>query len=223
VLIDASRDGGVWWFPQGGGAGGFDAAQHHQGAAFAAYLRSRGHEVDVLPRPYKITRSLLDSYEIVVRANAFTGYTSDEVKAYQAYVEGGGGLLLLNDHMRFASPDQVGAAFGIVFAGVTYGAQLMGPLEEHAIARGVGPLAYLVGSAITSAPESATIVGRLTADGWADLDLDQILGDGDLVAPAVLGAMKRGEGRMVFSGDTNMWQTVPQPLVDNVLEWLAGS
>jgi len=223
ILIDASRDGGVWWYPQSSASGGFDPDQPHQGSALAAYLRERGHVVHELPRPHTITRSLLDSYEIVIRANAFSGYTSDEVAAYRGYVDGGGGLLLLSDHMRFAAPDQVGASFGIVFAGLTRGAQLLDSLEEHAISRGVGPLSYLVGSAIVAAPESATIVGRLTLDGWADMDFDEVKGDLDVVAPAVLGAMKRGRGRIVFSGDTNMWQTVPRPLVGNVLEWLAES
>jgi hypothetical protein len=47
VLIDASKDGGLWWFPQ---AGTFDAAQYHQGKAFAHSLRQDGAEVVELGR-----------------------------------------------------------------------------------------------------------------------------------------------------------------------------
>jgi hypothetical protein len=32
ILIDASKDGGLWWFPQ---VHPFDAEQYHQGKAFA--------------------------------------------------------------------------------------------------------------------------------------------------------------------------------------------
>lgn len=37
--------------------------------------------------------------------------------------------------------------------------------------------------------------------------------------PAVLGVMPYGAGRIVFCGDVNMWEWIPQPLVSNVLEW----
>ena len=223
ILVDASRDGGVWWYPQSGHDGGFDPEQDHQGSALAGYLRERGYRVDELPRPHRITRELLDSYEIVIRANAFSGYTAEEVASYEAYVDGGGALLLLNDHMRYAAPDQVGAAFGIVFEGITRGVQLFDELSEHAITKDVGALVYGVGSAIVEAPEAAAIVGRLSANGYADLDFDEVLGPGDIVGPAVLGAVQWGRGRIVFSGDTNMWEAVPLPLVANVLEWLGGS
>lgn len=223
ILVDASRDGGVWWFPQPGQVGGYDPGLHHQGKALADHLRSLGYRVDELPRPYTITRALLDSYDIVIRASAFSGYAPDEVSAYAKYVEQGGRLLLLNDHMRYAAPDAVGAAFGIVFAGITRGVQLLDSLDRHPIARDAGQLVYGVGSAIVEAPESAVIVGRLTSRGYADLDFDEAESPGDIVAPAVLGAMKRGHGRVVFSGDTNMWEQVPRPLVDNVLEWLERS
>jgi hypothetical protein len=223
ILVDASRDGGVWWSPQSSRAGGFDPDLPHQGKALADYLRSRGYRVDELPRPFGITRERLDSYRVVIRANAFSGYAPDEVAAYEGWVEDGGRLLLLNDHMRFAAPDDVGAALGIVFGGVTRGAQRLDELAPHPIAKGVRALSYGVGSAVVGAPESAEVVGRLTSDGFADLDFDDALGPGDVPAPAVLGAMKHGRGRVVFSGDTNMWEWVPETLVDNVLEWLQGS
>src|SRR4051812_3075191 len=46
VLVDASHDGGAWWFPQGGvTAAGFKPDSAHQGRALADYLRSRGYTV----------------------------------------------------------------------------------------------------------------------------------------------------------------------------------
>jgi len=45
---------------------------------------------------------------------------------------------------------------------------------------------------------------------------------GEPSGPDVLGLMDAGNGSIVFCGDTNMWQSVPQPLTDNVLEWFLG-
>jgi hypothetical protein len=38
----------------------------------------------------------------------------------------------------------------------------------------------------------------------------------------VLGVMPLGLGRIVFCGDVNMWEQVPQPLVKNTLQWFAA-
>lgn len=47
VLVDASKDGGVWWFPQ---ADSFDPGEGHQGKALADHLRRLGYEVTELGR-----------------------------------------------------------------------------------------------------------------------------------------------------------------------------
>ena len=46
VLIDASRDGGVWWFPQ---VAPFSAEAGHQGKALADHMRGLGYFVEELP------------------------------------------------------------------------------------------------------------------------------------------------------------------------------
>src|ERR1041384_4886026 len=51
VLVDASRDGGVWWFPQVAPFSGTDA---HHGQALADAVRSLGFVVEELPRPFAI-------------------------------------------------------------------------------------------------------------------------------------------------------------------------
>src|SRR6187549_3774745 len=53
ILVDASKDGGVWWFPQG--QAGFSATNPHQGSALADYFRNLGYQVDELPRGAIIT------------------------------------------------------------------------------------------------------------------------------------------------------------------------
>src|SRR5512136_209974 len=56
ILVDASRDGGVWWFPQ---EWPFDPESAHQGRALASYLRGKGFRVDELGRPTTITPGVL--------------------------------------------------------------------------------------------------------------------------------------------------------------------
>ena len=56
ILIDASHDGGVWWFPQ---ANVFSSTKDHQGKALADYLRSKGFDVDELPRGTTVTSDIL--------------------------------------------------------------------------------------------------------------------------------------------------------------------
>lgn len=217
VLIDASRDGGVWWFPQ---VAPFSAEAGHQGKALADHMRALGYFVDELPRPFVITAELLAEYDIVVRANHFGTYTDAEVQAYTEYVRLGGSLLLLSDHSTHAPPDRIGPALGIQFAGTTRGDNILDTFEAHDVTSGVGPMLYLVGSGIVTLPAGASIIGRLSAQSYLDLNSDGVRDAGDPSAPAVLGVMDFGTGRIVFSGDVNIWETVPQPLVANVLGWL---
>lgn len=219
VLIDASRDGGVWWYPQ---AGPFSGSANHQGKAFTDSARAAGYEVDELPRAVTITADLLQPYGLVIRAGNFGRYTPNEITAYADYVRGGGTLLLLGDHMTYAPPDSLALAFGIQFAGVTRGNNLLNTFATHPITAGVSAFLYQVGAGIIASPASATIVGRLSSDSYLDLDFDGVQGPADIAAPAVLGVMSAGSGRIVFCGDTNLWQNVPRPLLRNVLAWLKG-
>ncbi len=216
VLVDASRDGGVWWFPQ---VAPFSGAEAHQGRALADSIRSLGHVVEELPRPFTITASLLHSYDIVIRANGFGTYSQTEISAYKAYVEQGGKLLLLADHMMYAPPDGVALAFGIDFEGITRGENVLNTFATHSVTGGVAPLTYMVGSGIVSQPASAQIVGRLSRDSYLDLNKNGVQDPGEESAPAVLGVMPYGAGRIVFCGDLNLWEQIPQPLVKNVLAW----
>jgi hypothetical protein len=216
ILIDASRDGGVWWFPQ---AGTFDPSMAHQGKALADYLRSLGHKVDELPRPHAITPELLADYQLVIRAVGLGSYSSAEINAYTNYVQNGGRLLLLADH---SATDALASSFGLQFEGKTCGENKLNNYVAHPITQGVGELSYIVGSALTSYPGTAQIIGRLSNLSYLDLNNNNIQDPGESSRPDVLGLMNLGSGRIVFCGDTNMWQSVPQPLTDNVLEWLLG-
>ena len=216
VLIDSSRDGGVWWFPQ---AGPFDPNAPHQGKAVADYLRSTGYAVTELPRPFEITTELLEQYSVVVRAGEFGSYTDSELDAYRAYVSSGGKLLLLHDSDHF---DLLGPVFGLEFAGTTRGNMTVALAEPHPVTEGVPPFTYGVGSGLILVPASALILGHMAEGGFLDLNDNGALDEGEPPSPPVMGLMSFGQGRIVFAGDTNFLLWVPQPLTANILAWLTG-
>jgi len=214
ILVDASRDGGVWWSPQ---TGPFHRTAPHQGQALADHLRSLGHTVDELPRPTAITAAVLKAYDVVIRAVGHGSYAPAEITAYHDYVTQGGGLLLLAE---FGPTDGVAASFGLTFEGRTRGDNILDTFTAHAITKGVGPLAYRVGAGLTKTPAAAHILGKLSTQSFLDLNANGVKDAGEPAAPPVLGAMAFGAGRIVFCGDANLWQGVPQPLTRNVIKWL---
>jgi hypothetical protein len=214
ILVDASRDGGVWWFPQ---IAPFDETASHQGKQLADFLKSLGHKVTELPRPYTITPELLADYDVVIRAVGLGSYTVAEIAAYQNYVQNGGNLLLLADH---SANDGLAIGFGLHFQGATRGANMLTSYVAHPLTQSVGPLFYNVGSGLTSYPAGAQILGNLSAASYLDLNDNNTQDAGEPSAPSVLGVMTYGQGRIVFCGDTNMWLSVPQPLTNNFLLWV---
>ncbi len=215
ILVDASRDGAVWWFPQ---TGPFLPNAPHQGRALATHLRGLGHTVQELPRPTPITATLLADFDIVIRAGGDGAYTPAEIAAYDAWVKQGGGLLLLAEHH---AADMLAAHFGLQFKGITRGQQILSTFAAHPLTAGVGPIAYDAGSGLISHPPAATVVGWLSAATFLDLDDDGVKDPGEPSAPAGLGVMPFGKGKIVFCGDANLWEHVPQPLVKNTLHWFA--
>ena len=218
ILIDASRDGGTWWMPQPQ-QGPFNPAAPHQGKALADHFRALRHRVKELTPPTTITAALLADWDIVVRTAAHAPYTAAEIAAYDAWVKDGGSLLLLSE---FNPQDQLATHFGITFKGTSGGKQLLSQYVAHPVVSGVGPIKYGVGSGITAKPPGAILIGSLSPDSFLDLDNNGVKGPGDPAAPAVLGVMPLGLGRIVFCGDVNMWELVPQPLVKNTLHWFAS-
>ena len=101
VLIDASKDGGLWWFPQ---SNTFDPAKHHQGKPLADFMRSKGWQVVELPRGEVITFEKLRRVEVVVRPPAYFPYSVSEVEAYRDSVIAGTRLLLMGGSVSGSDP-----------------------------------------------------------------------------------------------------------------------
>lgn len=197
VLVDASHDGGVWWYPQ---VAPFDPAAPHQGLALASYLRLQGYQVDELGRGSAISPNLLRGYSVVIRAGSFGGYDAAEVATYRQLVSCRRTLLLLGEYLRPGQTDAVAEALGIPFTGWLNGAVTV--FAPHPITTGVTSLHYIAGATLASSwPADIQVLGRL--------------GGGE----PVMGLLERGQARIFFIGDTNGIELVPQPLVDNLIAW----
>ena len=113
---------------------GIDEAHHNYHTAsgryqpFADFLRRDGYQVK--PFSDKLTTSSLQHVDVLVISNPLnarnardwslptpSAYTADEVKALHEWVEKGGALFLIADHMPFpGGAADVAGAFGVVFS-----------------------------------------------------------------------------------------------------------
>jgi hypothetical protein len=207
ILVDASKDGGGWWFPQSP-ATGFSATNHHQGTALADYFRSQGYQVDELPRGAIITSELLDKYSKVIRATAFFNYSTEEIKAYTSFLSRSSSLLLVSDHMTNTVNDQLSASLGLVFEGTYWGP--ITSFQPHAITSGVTSLIYNAGSVLKSWDPS-----KITALGYQNIQSGN-----ETTGAAAMGIVHHPSSKIFFIGDVNGIEQVPQPFISNLNSWL---
>jgi hypothetical protein len=224
ILIDASHDGGAWWAPQ---RGDFSSGSPHQGKPLADHLRSLGFRVTELPRDTRITAALLGGADLVIRASGFGPYLPAEVDTYESWVKTGGRLLLLVEERP---QDALAERFGLQFRGI---ARIPGPGPHNTTTRlgkfasdpltqGVDALKYLGGSGLTAQPPEAKILGWLSTEDYLDLNDNNVKDPGEPVGPAALGILPFGQGRIVFCGDSNLWEAVPKRLIKNTLSYLTA-
>ena len=148
ILVDASRDGGVWWFPQSSGSV-FSSEEDHQGKALADYLINLGYSVDELPRGTTITDTLLRNYNKIIRAGGFGVYSGDEILAYDNFLNRKGSLLLLEDFVNYLDDDSLAEHIGVKFEGAITGRVTR--FTPNDITNGVTAFPYIAGSVVTNA------------------------------------------------------------------------
>jgi len=120
VVVDASKDGGLWWFPQ---SENFNANQYHQGKAFGDFMRRQGWKVTELPRGQVITLDILRDVDVVIKPAAYFDYSEDEAVAYREAVRSGTRLLMVGSG---ATPDAVANIFGLQYEN----RNRFGPVEQ---------------------------------------------------------------------------------------------
>ena len=201
ILVDASHDGGVWWYPQ---AVSYSANLPHQGKALAELLRSRGFTVDELPSYTLITDSILNQYDKVIRAGSYGNYQLSELQAYDRLVNRASSLFLISEFLRPGEIDELSERLGISFRGSYYGN--VDSYSLHFITQGATPFYFNAGSIVMN----ATTNPNIQVLGW-------LSGNSNL---PVMGILKHSLSKVFFLGEINGIETLPQPLTNNIIQWL---
>jgi hypothetical protein len=216
ILVDASKDGGVWWSPQGGA---FDPNQGHQGKALADCLRGLGFQVDELGQGVTIADTLLLQYDNVITVASSLPYDSNELMAYDHFLSRSTHLFLLLEYMWPGQKNQLADRLGIPLAGKARG--MISRFAPGPITQGELPFSYLVGSAVadTSANPAIQYLGWLSETDFVDLNLNDQQDPGEPSGPPVMGMLNYQQAKVFFIGDENCMEQVPQPLIDNLMKW----
>jgi hypothetical protein len=219
ILVDASHDGGVWWFPQSPQTG-FNAKEWHQGKPFADMLREKGFEVTELGRGIELSDEMFYGHYIVIRAAGFSPYTEKELQVYSRLLERGMNLVLFTDHKTHDLKDELEDHLGIKFEGAAVGK--VTKFASHQITKNMSPFEYVAGSVLTNADQnhSIEILGWLGEDDFADLNFNGVRDENEPLAPPVMGVLYYPNSRIFFIGDLNGLETQPQPFIDNLIQWM---
>jgi hypothetical protein len=209
VLVDASKDGGEWWFPQYPPR--FDPEKPHQGTRLASYLKERGYTVRELPRGMADMSGELRDVDLVIRVGDFEHHNPGEVRAYLDFLSRGGALFLVANIRREGARDPLAEALGVRFEGIVRG-QEIGRWADHPVTKGLPPLSVYVASVVTRWPESATPLAWLARTDPPPPDT------------LVMGALRfeRYRGKILFLSSLLFLEEVPQPLTAQALDWLLG-
>ena len=204
ILVDASHDGGVWWFPQSI-ITGFSPAVHHQGKALVDLLKTMGFQVDELPSYIPVTDSLLSLYKRVIRAGCYGNYLPSELAAYTNFLNKKSSLLLISEFRHSPSDiDQLAEGLGIQFRGSFYDSVMH--YNPHPITAGAVPFYYNAG---------AIVINDLTNPNI------QVLGKlNNTSRSPVMGILNHPKSKIFFIGEINGLESIPQPFTSQLMKWL---
>ena len=163
IVIDASHDGGVWWFPQYEYTG-FDQGKAHQGKKFADMLREKGFRVDELGRDAELKEEHFFGYFIVIRVNGFQSYTPKELDVYTKLVKRGMNMVFFTDHKKNDREDELGDLLGLKFEGVANGT--ISKFSKHMITDNLKDLKYLDGSERMNMPTLISMEYGMPQNRW---------------------------------------------------------
>jgi len=203
ILIDASRDGSAWWYPQ---TSTQDPTQYHLGSALANYLSTLGYVVLEAKRGTTITKELLSNYDLVIRAGASSNYSTDELNAYKNYILGNHPLLVMSDNMAAGINDNLNQYFGLNMEGFYSGSVVAAP-TDNPIMNGVTNIPYDAGSIIKN-PD----LNSITPLGYYS--------DSTIHNATAMGIVNNPNARIFFIGDNKALESVSQPFTKNLFGWL---
>lgn len=219
IVIDASHDGGAWWYPQSP-LTGFNSDNYHQGKVFADMLRQKGFKVDELGRDEEIREEHFMGYFIVIRVSGFKAYTQNELDVYSKLIKRGMNLVFFTDHKKNDPRDELGELLGLDFRGIAYGT--VSNFSSHIITENLANLDYIAGSVLVNAEQNPDIkiLGWLGENDYADLNFNGSKDPGEPMAPPVMGILTYPKSKIFFIGDTNGLEIMPQPFINNLVTWM---
>ncbi|MDG2531713.1 DUF4350 domain-containing protein [Caulobacter endophyticus] len=199
-------------------------------APFAAVARADGYRVSGLTAP--LSAASLADIDLLVVANPLAAvnvgnwnlptpgaYTPEEAAAVRAWVEAGGALLLIADHMPFpGGAEPLAKAFGFSFdngfaqktsEGPEFFQRQDGSLLDHPINRGIDRVQSFTGSSFRAPPQAQPLL--VLRGGWSvampqkawEFDDKTPRHDGDGLLRGA--ALSVGRGRVVVMGEAAMF------------------
>ncbi|MBN1859741.1 caspase family protein [Candidatus Bipolaricaulota bacterium] len=186
----------------------------------------------------ELSRDLLVGYRVLVISAPKQAFTEAEIREVEAFVRGGGGLLVLGDSHIGPEISELTEPFDITFLSQDVISSASGGRKpqnvpagffarDHAVTQGVVDFSTDWGTAIDSYGD-ATVLLRTDADSWHDTANEGVRDPGESGGPFVLGvALEYGSGRVVALSDNNFldhaWDTLSgnKTLLMNAIEWLS--
>jgi len=221
VLIDASRDGGGWWFPQSQ-LDGFSSINYHQGQQLANALATAGYSVHELPRGAVLDDSILADYFIIIRAGASENYTASELAAYKKVIEQGTNLILFSDQKKNGLTDDLEKYLGLYFWGDAVGT--ITKFAKHTMTNGMTAYNYPHGAVLTpSNNTNIELLGWLSNTDYADYNYNGVQDFNEPTGMPVMGILHHPTSNIFFIADINTFEIDPYTFVNNLKTWLGTS
>ena len=213
IVINASKGGGVWWFPQDIDC---DTSVVHQGKRTVDYLKSEGFLVYESCRQETIDLNEFPNMKLLIVAGSYFPFNYVESKNIADYVRNGGKLMLLIDHTpNNGLPYHLGLDFR-----KTNSNDVIIEFKEHEI---TGHRSYehdMNGvSGLNKSDNTVDVVARLSEATFLDTNYNGVQDENEVNAPIVIGTMQFGQGTVLFSGDINIWQYEENELFKNAISW----
>lgn len=197
-------------------------------APFATVLRHDG--LRVVGRDGPLTAEALAGVDVLVISNALdarnesdwtlptpSAFSAEEIAAVRAWVEGGGALLLIADHMPFGgSTEALARAFGVQFdnsfallEGPEVFSRANGRMQDSPVTTGLTEVRSFTGSSF-QAPPDAVVALRLDSEFMIVMPHEAWEFDGQPRRPATaadarLALLTVGKGRVAVSGEAAMF------------------
>ena len=159
-------------------------------------------------------------YFIVIRVNGFQTYTANELEVYSKLAKRGMNLVFFTDHKKYDPKDELGDLLGLEFRGIAGGE--ISKFVSHIITENLTSLDYIAGSVLINADQNPDIqvLGWLGENDYADMNFNGIRDESEPGSPPVMGILNYPKSKIFFIGDANGLQIMPQPFIDNLINWM---